>query len=202
MARFLLRLATAARSSVVLRSAAARQAVDVRTVYITGGAGSGKTTLARELSAVLGVRHYDVDRGELPPRGTEGWIVEGAHVWAMGDFVEAADEVVWLDLPARVSIPRILLRHLRLTLAGTNRHPGIGNLLRFAAAQPDHYRKPARAPTGPTDWGALSRSATERLLAGRRGPITILRTPREVRRWRRAVGIRRRSDLGAGRFAR
>ena len=161
----------------------------MRTAYITGGAGSGKTTLARELSAALGVPHYDVDRGDLPPKGAEEWIVEGAHIWGMDDFVRSADEVIWLDLPARVTVPRILLRHVRLSRAGTNRHPGVRNLLRFAAAQPDYYRKPAREPTGPTDWDALSRAATERLLARRSREVTILRTPRDVRRWRRALCI-------------
>jgi hypothetical protein len=161
----------------------------VRTAYITGGAGSGKTTLARDLSAALGVPHYDVDRGELPPMGAEEWIVEGAHIWSMDEFVRSADEVVWLDLPARVTIPRILLRHARLSRAGTNGHPGVRNLLRFVAAQPGYYRKPAREPTGPTDWDALSRATTARLLAVRSRDVTILRTPRDVRRWRRAVGI-------------
>lgn len=83
---------------------------------------------------------FDVDRGELPPSGAAEWIVEGAHIWGMDDFVQSADVVVWLDLPARITIPRILLRHVRLSLAGTNRHPGIRNLLRFAAGQRDYYR--------------------------------------------------------------
>jgi hypothetical protein len=172
--------------------------VGVRSVYITGGPGSGKTTLARDLSRQLGVTHYDVDRGELPPIEAEEWIVEGAHLWGMDRFVQSADEVLWLDLRMQVTIPRILLRHLRLSLRGTNRHPGIRNLARFAASQPDYYRKPARQPTGPTDWDALSRSATERLLATRSGVVTVLRTRRDVRRWRRGIGLTRARSRGAG----
>ena len=161
----------------------------VRKVYITGGAGSGKTTLARELARLLDLTHYDVDRGELPPDDAAEWVVEGAHIWGMDRFVRSADEVVWLDLPARIAVRRILVRHARLSLQGTNRHPGIRKLLRFAATQPDYYRKPAREPTGPTDWDALSRSATEELLSTREASVTTLRTPREVRQWRRVIGL-------------
>lgn len=158
--------------------------------YITGGAGSGKTTLAADLSAHLGITHYDVDRGESPPSTADEWIVEGAHIWGMDRFVQSADEVVWLDLPVRVTVPRILLRHVRPSLQGNNRHPGVRNLLRFAAAQPDYYRKPAREPTGPADWAALSRSATERLLRTcGDDDVTSLRTSRHVRRWRRKIGL-------------
>jgi adenylate kinase family enzyme len=80
----------------------------VRRWYITGGAGSGKTTLAADLAARLGIPHYDVDRGELPAHTDDEWIVEGAHIWAMDRFVEDADKVVWLDLRPRVTIRRIL----------------------------------------------------------------------------------------------
>lgn len=158
-------------------------------MFLTGGAGSGKTTLARDLSARLGIAHYDIDTGDVPPSGAEEWIVEGAHIWGMDRFVEGADEIVWLDLRVWVTVPRILLRHVRSSLQGNNPHPGIRNLLRFAAAQPDYYRKPAREPTGPTDWDALSRSATEQLLASRPGAITALRTPWAVRQWRKTAGI-------------
>jgi hypothetical protein len=161
----------------------------VRRWYITGGAGSGKTTLAADVSAHYGISHYNVDRGELPPSTADEWIVEGAHIWGMERFVREADEVVWLDLPPRVAVGRILLRHVRLSMQGTNRHPGVRNLLRFAAAQPAYYRKPAREPTGPTDWDALSRSATESLLRTRRANVTSLRTPRQVRHWRQRLGI-------------
>ena len=161
----------------------------MRRWYITGGAGSGKTTLAARVATILGVPHYDVDRGELPADDEDAWIVEGAHIWGMDRYVSDADVVVWLDLPARVTIPRIVARHVRLSLRGTNRHPGIRNLFWFATSQPAYYRKPARAPLGPTDWDALSRAATHDLLTSNTSEFVWLRTPRQVRRWQRGLAL-------------
>lgn len=132
------------------------------------------------------VAHFDVDRGRLPATDGDGWLVEGAHLWGMEAFVERADVVVWLDLPPRVAVRRILTRHVRLTLLRRNPHPGLRNVLRFAGSQPDYYRKAARPANGPTDWEALSRAATARLV-GRRDDAVVLRSPRAVRRWRRGI---------------
>lgn len=154
--------------------------------YVTGGAGSGKTTLAARLARALDVPHYDVDRGRLPSCDERGWVVEGAHLWGMDDVVDRADVVCWLDLPPRIAVRRIITRHLALTVRRRNPHPGLRNLYGFATSQPSYYRKPARPPTGPTDWDALSRAATAQLLA-RRSDVVVLRSPREVRRFRRGL---------------
>ena len=163
-----------------------RDLTTVRTVerlYITGGPGSGKTTLARWISQRCAIPHFDVDRGETPPTVAGGaWVVEGAHLWGMAAYVDAADVVVWLDLPLRITGPRILRRHLRLTARGRNPHPGVRRLLRFLAAQPRYHRAAARRATGPTDWDALTRSATMELLA-RRDDVVHLRRPTDVSRW-------------------
>jgi hypothetical protein len=106
----------------------------------------------------------------------------------MDDFVQSADEVIWLDLPARVTIPRILRRHMRLSIAGTNRHPGIRNLVRFAAGQPDYHRNQAREPTVANGLGRtqpVSDQGTPCQAVGRRhGPAdTTRRSPMAA--WRR-----------------
>lgn len=150
--------------------------------YITGGAGSGKSTLASALARPSGVPHHDVDLGSLPASSDGSWVVEGAHLWDMEQFVAAADSVVWLDLPMRVCVRRILVRHLRRSRRGDNPHPGLRSLLRFVRSQPRYYRAPARPPTGPTDWEALTRAGTEAMLRRARGDDVIrLRRPREVR---------------------
>ena len=154
-------------------------------IFITGGAGSGKTTLAARLAGRTGIPRYDVDRAERPPSIGGDWIVEGAHLWGMDDYVERADVVVWLDLPLRITIPRIVRRHLRLSLRRQNLHPGLRQLARFVAQQPAYARAAARAPTGPTDWSALTRAATRELVAPADDRLVHLTHPRQVSRWLR-----------------
>jgi hypothetical protein len=154
--------------------------------YVTGGAGSGKSTLAAELSRRHRIPHHDVDTGSLPPDGADAWVVEGAHVWGMDRYVAEAEVVVWLDLPLRVTVPRIVRRHVRRTIRRDNPHPGTRKLLRFVLAQRRYATAPARAPEGPQDWGAITRANTAELLQRLRpaGDVVHLRTPAEVRGWR------------------
>jgi hypothetical protein len=44
----------------------------------------------------------------------EGWVIDGGYRNKIGDLVLAnADTVVWLDLPVRVWLPRLVARTLR-----------------------------------------------------------------------------------------
>lgn len=83
-----------------------------------------------------------------------------------GGWTSASPQPTWSSgwiCPRESPIRRILTRHLWLRLPGTNRHPGLRNVVRFAAEQREYYRKPARSPEGPTDWDALSRAAIQSL---------------------------------------
>ena len=118
-------------------------------LFITGGPGSGKTTLAKRLSAQLSLPGYELDligweNGvglERPPdirlrdiheiAVQPGWIAEGGlHLWAE-ELLEHAEQIVWLDLAWPVARRRILSRHMRASLAGTNKHRGLLKLYRF-----------------------------------------------------------------------
>lgn len=158
------------------------------TIYIAGGAGAGKTTLGRFLAARLVCPHHDWDRGERPETIAGGsWIVEGAHLWGIQPFLEAAEVIVWLDAPITRTVPRIVLRHVRLSARGANPNPGVWKLVRFVARQPIYYWASARPPLGPTDWDALTRAQTQRTLAPHHDRLVRLRRPADVRAWLRAL---------------
>jgi len=98
---------------------------------ISIASGNGKTTVARALAARLNVPYYELDalhhgpnwaeppleefRGRVEPIvESEAWVIDGAYRGKLGDLVlESADLVVWLDLPLRVWLPRLVRRTAR-----------------------------------------------------------------------------------------
>ena len=114
-----------------------------------GIAGSGKTTLARRLGEALGAPVYDLDRvvydrvtGERPAEeilrrmdeigAGQRWVTEGGYrdAW-LAALLADADVIVWLDVPFATCATRMIKRHLRAEMAGSNQHPGWGKLMRF-----------------------------------------------------------------------
>jgi adenylate kinase family enzyme len=105
-----------------------------RVCLIASASGSGKTTTGRALAHRLGVPFYELDalhhgpnwkpatREELlasvePIVASDAWVVDGTYRGKIGDVVpEAADLVVWLDLPVRTWLPRLLRRTARRVL--------------------------------------------------------------------------------------
>ena len=101
----------------------------MKRVFVTGASGNGKSTLARLLADRLGVPYTELDALHHGPNWTEatakelrerveavlaasdGWVLDGSYRSKLGDLVwEAADVVVWLDQPLRVTMPRLLRR--------------------------------------------------------------------------------------------
>jgi hypothetical protein len=82
----------------------------------------------------------------------DAWVIGGSYRGTLGDLVlDRADTVVWLDLPRRVWLTRLVLRTLRRTIAagilwnGTREGPwnALGqtdSLLRYALS----YERPRR----------------------------------------------------------
>jgi adenylate kinase family enzyme len=97
---------------------------------VVGTSGSGKSTLASQLADILGVPHLELDAVHHQPgweplpteefrrivaarAAADGWVIDGNYgrvrdlVWAR------ADTVVWLDLPKRTVMGRVVWRTLR-----------------------------------------------------------------------------------------
>jgi adenylate kinase family enzyme len=109
----------------------------VKRVAVIGSAsGNGKTVFARALAERLEVPFVEMDALHWGPQWTEAtadelrakvepivatdaWVIEGVYMGKLGDLVvRNADTVVWLDLPVRVWLPRLLRRTLRRIRSG------------------------------------------------------------------------------------
>ena len=113
-------------------------------ILVVGDSCSGKTTVAAALAQRLALRHIELDALNWEPNWTQasdavfldrvltaiaepGWAMDGnynrllrPHTWT------AANTIVWLDFPLRITIPRTLARSWRRwrnqeLLWGTNR---------------------------------------------------------------------------------
>ena len=99
----------------------------VRRVSVVGSSGSGKTTIARRLAGLLGVVHIELDALYWGPNWTgldaqafhgrvqeavaaEGWVCDGNYSVVRPIVLQRADTVVWLDLPLRTCLVRMLRR--------------------------------------------------------------------------------------------
>src|SRR5215216_5390792 len=163
----------------------------MRRVHLIGGPGSGKSTLARRLAQQLRAPVLDLD--EIAYTGGAGakrplaariadvaaivagpaWIAEGIYLWWIDDLLRAADTILWLDVPWRTAAWRICLRHVRTSVAGSNRHAGLTRLARFLRhtrryspirrrpnPTPPTTMAPSRAPTPPKPWRGTAPSSS------------------------------------------
>jgi adenylate kinase family enzyme len=168
-----------------------------KVAIIASASGNGKTTLGREVAARLGVPFVELDalvhgpgwtetsdeelqRIVAPIVASDGWVIDGTYQRKIGRLVlDAAETVVWLDLPLRIWLPRLVRRSARRLrgaepLWNDNRET-LRSLLwgresLFGYALTSHFRRRR-------EWPAE--------LAGH--PVVRLRTPAEIARWLAAV---------------
>ncbi|GLY76927.1 hypothetical protein [Actinoallomurus iriomotensis] len=166
-----------------------------RRVLVAGISGAGKTTLARRLSVRWGLPRHELDAlhhgpgwtprpGFLPDvrrlAAEDRWVTEDQYHRVLGDLLwERADTVIWLDLPRRTVMWRVVRRSV--ARAVTRRELWNGN------------RESARdwlRPSHPIRWAwsqAASRREATAARAARFPGVTVvrLRTARQARHWLR-----------------
>jgi adenylate kinase family enzyme len=166
-------------------------------VNVKGISGSGKTTFGRALAGRLGVPYLELDAvHHIGPNWTEataeelqastrefiagapdGWVIDGNYENKLGDVVvDHADQIVWLDLPLRVSIRRLWRRthgriRDRVELWGGNRESWRGGFLGWNSL----FIYTVRA------WIRQRRRWSRRFAGDPR--LVRLRSPEEARRW-------------------
>ena len=106
-------------------------------IHIIGGPGSGKTTLAKRLSKVTGITHYDLDDLQWDHNAStygtkrdpnersallteilqkDSWIIEGVYyAWCAQCFADA-DQIYLLNVPRYKYRSRIIRRFVRRKL--------------------------------------------------------------------------------------
>ena len=175
---------------------------------VVGNSGSGKTTLAAAIAMRLGCDHIELDGIHHLPNWTpierepmreivtsriaaESWVVDGNYQSLVQDLVFArADTVVWLDLPRRVVMSRVVRRTLGRMLL--RRELWNGNRERFRSlvrTEPEeniilwswtqHHRYRDR-------YGAASTDPAFQHLEWVR-----ITSPRQQRRWLAELGLSR-----------
>ena len=177
----------------------------MRRVWVIGISGSGKTTLAAELARRLGVPHIELDAMHHGPDWAEpdleqfraevaavvagdGWVVDGGYQRKLGTMVpEAADTLIWLDLPLHVSMLRTTRRSLGRVLRRTELWNGNRETLRRPVLGP---RVAARVVghAAPHVRRARCRSCSRRPSARTSGSCACAPRSRCGRGWRPSPG--------------
>ncbi len=165
-----------------------------RRVLVAGTSGSGKTTVARQVSAVLRTPHIEIDGlfhgpAWVPRPSFEAdvdhltarpeWVTEWQYASVRERLAQRADTLVWLDLSRsrvmRQVIRRTLVRRLRRrVLWNGNVEPPLRTIL----SDPEHIIRWA--------WNTHRLTAIRVAELPRRHPqlvIVRLRTRRQVAQW-------------------
>jgi adenylate kinase family enzyme len=173
----------------------------VRRVAVIGGSCTGKTTTSRELAAILGVPHIELDAlhhdagwQEAPSEvlwtrveaaleaAPDGWVADGNYHGKIGTLVvERADTVVFLDLPRWVALRRVLSRTTRRIISREELWNGNRESLRLALSRESIIWWVI------TQHGSYEEKWLPRLAQFPELDLVRLRSPREVREWLQSI---------------
>lgn len=172
---------------------------------MVGGPGSGKSSLARQVSQALGLEYVEIDamwwQAGWVPAGcaelerlllarlgaSERWVTDGNYidVGALEIIVPRADTLVWLDLPRRTCMRRAVLR----TAGRIRRKQELwaGNREKVSNLSPRLLVRLWRR------WPNYPREIEELVTSGMCEHLEVvrLRSPRQVRAWFSSVASSR-----------
>jgi len=141
---------------------------DTRRILVAGVSGVGKSTLCREIARITGIPYTEIDALFHGPNWTqlpdflegvtalsrsESWVTEWQYASARPVLGARADVLIWLDLPFRVVLSRVIRRTIRRRLRSEvlwngNTEPGIWHaitdregIIRWAIATRNKYRE-------------------------------------------------------------
>jgi len=176
-------------------------------ILVAGITGSGKTTLATAVSELAGLPRYELDALHHGPgwqkrqdfesdvdafSSGSSWVTEAQYHTALGDLLwQRADTVVWLDLPRRTVMQRVVRRSV--ARAVTRRELWNGN------------RESVRDwldPEHPIRWAwsryeSRRRETAERITRHPGLTVIHLHSGRHARRWLDEFRARSRPEVAA-----
>jgi adenylate kinase family enzyme len=161
----------------------------MRRIVIVGSPGSGKTTLAGELARALDLTHVELDHLHHRPgwnvapeeefradlraaldHAPNGWVTDGNYTKrARNLHIRAADTLIWLDLPKRTVMQRVVRRTIRRAvtrerlfgrgmtepLTNFTRWDPAKNVIRWTWVNFDVYRSRYETRVADGSWGHL-----------------------------------------------
>lgn len=165
-------------------------------VLVAGTSGSGKSTLARRIADTLELSYFEIDALYHGPGWTPrpefiaevtariqdpGWVTEWQYQAVRELLADRSDLLVWLDLPRRVVMGRVVRRTLARSISRTelwngNREPPLRTIL----SNEEHIIRWAWRTHG----SSLAR-ITDYLARRPELPVVRLRGRAEVERWAR-----------------
>ncbi|MBS1594394.1 MAG: adenylate kinase [Bacteroidetes bacterium] len=117
---------------------------DLRRVSVIGTSGSGKSTFARRLAAMMHAPHIELDQLYWGPEWTEptddvffpkietalsgdSWVIDGNYTRTQPIKWARVQLVIWLDFPLWLTLYRVTTRALSRILTQRELWPGTGN---------------------------------------------------------------------------
>lgn len=165
-----------------------------RRLLVAGTSGAGKTTVAWRAAAALGCPHVELDALHHGPdwsvrpqfeadvaafSAQPAWTTEWQYSRVRGLLLDRAELLVWLDLPRRVVMRRVIARTLRRRLGRQRLWNGnVEPPLRTILTDSDHIVRWAWRTHARTHRRVLMVASTRPDL-----PVVRLRTPAEITAW-------------------